>query len=93
MAGHRTTFGAPFSHIDELQPGDRITLELPYASFEYRVTGHRIVDQHDLSVLRSAHREELALQACHPRFFASERYIVYARPVKVTERRAGSAPS
>jgi sortase A len=93
VAGHRTTFGAPFSDIDELQPGDRITLELPYASFEYRVTRHRIVDQHDLSVLRSEHREELALQACHPRFFASERYIVYARPVHVTERRAGSAAS
>lgn len=84
IAGHRTTYGAPFSHIDRLRPGDAVTLELPYATFEYRVTGHRIVDQYELSVLRTRGREELALQACHPRFFASQRYIVYARPVRVT---------
>ena len=83
VAGHRTTYGAPFSAIDELEAGDRVTLELPYGTFEYRVTGHRIVDQHELSVLRTRGREELALQACHPRFFASQRYIVYARPVRV----------
>ena len=62
-------------------------LEVPYATFEYRVTSHRIVDQHELSVLTSRNREELALQACHPRFFASQRYIVYARPVHVTAKR------
>lgn len=83
IAGHRTTYGAPFSAIDELEAGDRVTLELPYGTFEYRVTVHRIVDQHELSVLQTRHREELALQACHPRFFASQRYIVYARPVRV----------
>lgn len=88
VAGHRTTFGAPFSEIDRLRRGDRILVDMPYASFEYRVTGHRIVDQYELSVLRTGGREVLALQACHPRFFASERYIVYARPVRATERYA-----
>jgi sortase A len=83
IAGHRTTYGAPFSDIDDLETGDRVTLELPYGTFEYRVSGHRIVDQHELSVLQTRGREELALQACHPRFFASQRYIVYARPVRV----------
>lgn len=86
IAGHRTTYGAPFSDIDKLRPGDAIRLELPYASIEYRVTGHRIVDNNDLSVLGSRGREELVLQACHPRFFANERYLVYARPVRVTEK-------
>lgn len=93
IAGHRTTFGAPFSDIDSLRRGDKVLLEMPYASVEYRVTEERIVDQHELSVLRSRGREELALQACHPRFFASERYIVYARPVNVVEKRAVSASS
>lgn len=93
VAGHRTTFGAPFSHVDRLQPGDSIVVELPYATFTYRVTGHRIVDRDDRSVLRSRGREQLALQACHPRFFASERYIVYARPVNVTERHVPSQTS
>ena len=86
IAGHRTTYLAPFAHIDDLRPGDRVTLRMPYARFDYRVTGHRIVDSHDLSVLRSHHREVVALQACHPRFFATHRYIVWAKPVRITPR-------
>jgi sortase A len=86
VAGHRTTYGAPFSAVDELEPGDTITVELPYGTVEYRVTRHRIVDDNDLSVLESRGREELVLQACHPRFFASQRYLVYARPVSVEAR-------
>jgi len=91
VAGHRTTYGAPFSDIDKLRPGDSIFLELPYASLEYKVMSHRVVDDNDLSVLQSGGREELVLQACHPRFFASDRYLVYARPIRVTERKAASS--
>ena len=86
IAGHRTTYGAPFGDINELQPGDTITLELPYATIVYRVTRHRIVDDNDISVLESPHHEQLVLQACHPRFFASQRYLVYATPVSVKQR-------
>ena len=78
VAGHRTTFGAPFAHIDRMRPGDIATIEMPYATLTYRVTGHRIVPATQLSVLETRGRDELALQACHPRFFAKERYIVYA---------------
>jgi sortase A len=81
IAGHRTTYSAPFADIDALRTGDRISIEMPYGTFVYAVTRHRIVDDEDLSVLRSGRREELALQACHPRFFATQRYIVWARPV------------
>lgn len=87
VAGHRTTYLAPFSHIDRLRPGDSVTIKLPYATFHYRITGHRIVPADDLDVLRSRGREELVLQACHPRFFASHRYLAYARPVRVDPRR------
>jgi sortase A len=90
IAGHRTTYLAPFSHIDQLQPGDRITIEVPYATFIYSVTHHRIVKATDLSVLRSPLHEQLELQACHPRFFATHRYIAYARLVRVEPR--GAAP-
>lgn len=81
IAGHRTTYGAPFSRIDDLRKGDRVFLELPYGTFEYAITGHRIVAADELSVLESKGREEIALQACHPRFFATQRYIAYAEPV------------
>jgi sortase A len=84
IAGHRTTYLAPFAHIDSLRAGDRITLRMPYATFTYVVTGHVVVDAHDLAVLQSHGREVLALQACHPRFFATHRYIVWAKPIRVT---------
>jgi sortase A len=86
IAGHRTTYLAPFSHIDRLRAGDPVTIELPYATFDYRVVRHVIVPADDVGRLRSHHREVLVLQACHPRFFATERYLVYARPVRVTPR-------
>jgi sortase A len=83
VAGHRTTYGAPFSHIEKLRKGDRVFLELPYATFEYAITGHRIVAASETSVLKSKGYELLALQACHPRFFATQRYIAYAKPIAV----------
>ena len=87
IAGHRTTYLAPFAKIDTMRVGDSITLTMPYATFVYAVTGHVIVDAHDLAVLRSHHRDVLALQACHPRFFATHRYIVWAKLVSVRPRR------
>ncbi|HEY2935966.1 MAG TPA: class E sortase [Gaiellaceae bacterium] len=86
IAGHRTTYLAPFSHIDRLRRGDRVTIEMPYATFVYRITGHRIVPGNDLAVLASHGREALELQACHPRFFATHRYIAYALAVQVIPR-------
>jgi sortase A len=86
IAGHRTTYLAPFSHINEIRSGDRITIEVPYGTFIYTATRHRIVKATDLSVLRSPRHELLELQACHPRFFASHRYIAYARLIRVEPR-------
>jgi len=83
IAGHRTTYLAPFAHIERLVPGDPVTLEVPYGTFTYRVFKHRIVKADDLSVLRSHGHEVVELQACHPRFFATHRYIAYARLVRV----------
>jgi len=86
IAGHRTTYLAPFSHIDRLRSGDRFTINVPYGTFIYSVTRHRIVKSTDLSVLRSPEHEVVELQACHPRFFASHRYIAYARLLRVEPR-------
>jgi sortase A len=86
VAGHRTTYLAPFSHIDRLRKGDPVTLELPYATFEYRISVTRIVPASDLAMLKTHGREVLVLQACHPRFFSSQRYLAYARPVRITPR-------
>lgn len=92
VAGHRTTYGAPFSRIDQLKRGDRVFVELPYGEFEYEITGSRIVTATQTSVLRSKGFEQLALQACHPRFFATHRIIAYAKPIRVTAP-GGSDPT
>lgn len=89
VAGHRTTYGAPFSRIDELRKGDRVFVELPYGTFEYAITGQRIVRATETKVLESKGYEQLALQACHPRFFASHRLIAYAKAIGFTPAGGG----
>lgn len=83
IAGHRTTYGAPFRHLDALRRGDAITLRLPYASFRYRVESRRIVAPGDLSVLRRVGHDRLVLSACHPLFSAARRIVVLARLIGV----------
>jgi sortase A len=78
IAGHRTTYGAPFRHIDRLRRGDRLTVTMPYGTFRYTVEGTRIVDPGDLSVLRTVGHPRLVLTACHPLFSAARRIVVYA---------------
>jgi sortase A len=86
IAGHRTTYLAPFAHIERMRAGDPVTIELPYATFIYRVFTKKIVQADDMAALRSNGREIVKLQACHPRFFASHRYIVSARLVRIEPR-------
>ncbi len=86
IAGHRTTYGAPFRNIDKLRAGDRITMEMPYATVEYRVEGHRIVDPSDTKALRDIGRPRLVLTACTPLYSAAQRWVVIARQVDVRRR-------
>jgi sortase A len=83
IAGHRTTFGAPFRHIDSLRKGDPITVALPYATFHYRVFRHEIVDNEDWSIIRDRGFDTLVLSACHPLYSAEKRWVVFARLVRV----------
>jgi sortase A len=82
IAGHRTTYGAPFRRIDQLKGGQRIIIDMPDGRFVYRVEGTKIVDDQDLSVLKPAGYRRLMLSACHPLYSAAERIIVYARQVR-----------
>ena len=80
IAGHRTTYGAWFRHIDELDRGESIVLTMPYGRYDFEVTGTEIVDDADWSILRGK-GEFLVLSACHPLYSNSQRIIVTARPV------------
>jgi sortase A len=86
VAGHRTTYLAPFAYINDIRAGDFVTIDVPYGTFTYRVTRHYVVAENAVAVLQDHGRELLRLQACHPRFFASHRYLVDARLVAVTPR-------
>jgi sortase A len=86
IAGHRTTFGAPFRHIDRLDPGDAVVLQLPYGTFRYRVFAHEIVDSDDWSVIRKRGFDTVMLSACHPLYGSSQRWIVYGRLIEVKPR-------
>jgi sortase A len=82
IAGHRTTYGAPFRDIDDLRRGQVIRVDMPDGRFVYRVEATRIVDDQDLSVLEPAGYRRLMLSACHPLFSAAERVVVFARQVR-----------
>ena len=79
IAGHRTTYGAPFRRIDQLRRGEPITLDMPDGRFVYRVERTKIVDDQDLSVLDEVGYQRLVLSACHPLYSAAQRVIVFAR--------------
>jgi sortase A len=84
IAGHRTTYLAPFRHIDSMQPNDRIILEMPYARFFYRVQKTAIVDPGDVGIVRKVGYERLVLSACNPLYSAEQRFIVFAKLVRET---------
>lgn len=88
IAGHRTTYLAPFRHIDSIETGDTIVLKMPYGTFVYRVEKTAIVDPSDVGVVKKVGYERLVLSACHPLYSAEQRYIVFARLVR--ERLAGA---
>ena len=80
IAGHRTTYLAPFRHIDALRPGNRILLRMPYAEFTYTVIGHSVVAPTDVeAAVGYVGYVRLVLSACTPLFSAEKRLLVYAR--------------
>ncbi len=81
IAGHRTTYLAPFRHIDSMHPGDPITVKMPYAVFTYEVQKTEVVDPSDVGIVKAVGYPRLVLSACHPLYSAEHRFIVFARLV------------
>jgi sortase A len=82
IAGHRTTHGAPFRHIDSLKRGDVILLDMPYGTFTYRVERTRIVDPNATWIKDKVPYNRLVLSACHPLYSAAQRVVVFAKFVR-----------
>jgi sortase A len=81
IAGHRTTYLHPFWSLDELEEGDRITLQTEYGIYNYRVTRQLIIQPSEGWVLDPTRRPTLVLTTCNPRFSASQRLVVFAERV------------
>jgi sortase A len=79
IAGHRTTYGAPFNRIDELVAGDEILVETVQGDFRYLVTEQLIVSPSAVEVLEDKGDNRLTLTACHPKYSARQRIVVVAQ--------------
>jgi sortase A len=90
VAGHRTTYGAPFRHIDRVRPGDRVEIAMPYGDFRYRVQRTRIVAPTALWVTNRVGYDRLVLSACHPLYSAAQRIVVFARLERAVPRGAAA---
>ena len=93
IAGHRTTYGAPFRDIDEIEMGDEIELKMPYGTFTYAVEKSRVVEPTDIQIVRDVGRERLVLTACHPVYSAAQRYAIFAELTDVTLPEGVAGPS
>ena len=78
VAGHRTTFGAPFNRVDELASGDRIETTTVKGTFVYLVSDIRIVRPDQYDVVGPTDEDVLTLVSCHPKLSATNRIIVRA---------------
>lgn len=86
VAGHRTTYGAPFNRLDQLRRGDEVRVEMPYATVTYRVERQRIVKPTAVWVTKRVGYDRIVLTACHPKYSAEQRIVVFAREVSAVER-------
>jgi sortase A len=84
FAGHRTTYLAPFRHLDQLEAGDPIRIEMPYANLIYRVQDTRVVAPTDVGIIHRVAYQRLVLTACHPLYSASQRIAAFARLQRVS---------
>lgn len=76
ITGHRDTF---FRHIFELNRGDVVELRRNGATYQYEVTGKRVVDPSDVSVIQPTKDPQLTLITCYPTYYigpAPERLVV-----------------
>jgi sortase A len=85
VAGHRTTYLAPFREIDELEGGDEVIVETPYADVTYLVEHAEVVEPHRTDIVREVGRDRLVLTACHPLYSDAQRYAVFAKLDSVAE--------
>ena len=82
ITAHRDTF---FRHIGDLQMNDEILVRRNGEVLKFHVTGRKIVQPTDLSVLKQTKEPTLTLITCYPTYYigpAPERLIVTSKLVE-----------
>ncbi|MGO9955629.1 MAG: sortase [Solirubrobacteraceae bacterium] len=79
IAGHRTTYLAPFRFLNDVSAGDRIVVTMPYGRFVYVVSDQQVVQPTDWGVTDNVGYDRLVLSACDPLYSATQRIVVFAR--------------
>ncbi|MBA2342712.1 MAG: sortase [Thermoleophilaceae bacterium] len=88
IAGHRSTYSAPFKKLNELKKGDEVFVKLPYGLFTYRIEGTKIISPDNIGAFRRAGYNRLMMTACHPIFSDRQRIIAFGRLEKIEPRGA-----
>ena len=83
IAGHRTTYGAPFGSLDRVQIGETILFQTNTNEYKYKVVDIQVVSPEDNFVLQNYGDDRITLTTCHPRFSAKQRLIVVGELEKV----------
>ncbi len=83
IAGHRTTYGAPFGNLDRVQLGETIIFQTNTNEYKYKVVDVQIVSPTDNYVLQNFGDDRITLTTCHPKFSAKQRLIVVGQLEKV----------
>jgi sortase A len=81
IAGHRTTYGAPFGNLDRLEPGDQIVATTLAGRYVYEVTGYAIVGANEYGTVVPTtdwSKATLTLITCHPKYTARDRLVVFS---------------
>ena len=100
LAGHRVTYGKPFNRVAELQPGDPIVIETRTTWYVYRVQRYTIVTPDRVDVVAPVPEKPgakptqrmMTMTACHPKFSARERYVVFSVLVQTIPKTGGAVP-
>jgi len=101
LSGHRTTYGAPFNQIDQLDPGDAIVVETRDTWYTYRLVSEEIVRPTEVDVILAVPRRPgekptkaiMTMTTCHPKYSARQRFISYADLVETTKKAPGVLPA
>ena len=83
VAGHRTTYGAPFGNLDRVQVGETIIFQTNTNQYKYKIIEVKIVSPEDNYVLENYGDDRITLTTCHPKFSAKQRLIVIGQLEKV----------